>query len=104
MVVIKRHMKNTRPPVVWVTARDNTKDYSDAERFGALQFVEASNENHRAAAAILPDFQPQDFVIFIGHPVRVAVCGHAIFAKCQRVKILIWDWALGSYYVQDQSI
>lgn len=94
----------TKQPTVWVTSTDPAKNFDDASRFGRVRILDMSDKNHAAAGAILQEeFEADDYIIFVGHPVRIAVCGQAVFNLFPQINVLIWDRKRMAYFSQLQE-
>lgn len=108
---------------VYVVQVDNTKDLSDARRYGSLQAVfsrprkpyDTGNMIARARK-VLDAWKPGDHLLMIGDPALCAVCMTVVSEQEDVVNILSWDrdsfqylsqrWDFGQMeldYVEDED-
>jgi hypothetical protein len=96
---------NTR--TVFVVQVDNSKDLSDAKRYGQLRAVFGNPRKPyetdrmvRAARRVLRDYQPGDYLLMIGDPALCAVCAALVAEVSPVVQLLSWDRNLFRYLPQ----
>lgn len=100
-------MENGNSKTVFVVCVDNTKDISDAKRFGKLRGIFSNMRKPynttgmiRHARSILKDWRPGDYLLFMGDPVLCAVAMIVVAEYDDTVNVLQWD-RLGFQYVPD---
>lgn len=83
---------------VYVVQVDNTKDLSDAKRFGALQAVFGNPRKPydtdamvAKARKVLSNFKSGDYLLMIGDPALCAVCMAIVAEYAPVVNILSWE-------------
>jgi hypothetical protein len=84
--------------MVFVVQVDNTKDLSDAKRYGSLQAVFSrprrpydTGSMLSRARRVLSDWKPGDHLLMIGDPVLCAVCMSVVSEHEEVVNVLSWD-------------
>lgn len=90
------HPGNTR--TVYVVQIDNSKDLSDAKRYGQLRAVFGNPRKPydtermlRAARRVLRAYEPGDYLLMIGDPALCAVCAALVAEVSPVVQLLSWD-------------
>lgn len=85
-------------PTVYIVQNDSRKDFSDAERFGALRDVfgnvglkynTSRMLNH--ARRVLRNWKPGDYLLVVGDPTLCGVAIAVISEKHPVVDVLRWD-------------
>ena len=83
---------------VFVVQVDNTKDLSDAKRYGALRAVfgkpRKPYDTHKMVARarrVLGDWKSGDYLLMIGDPTLCAVCMTLVTEVQDVVNVLSWD-------------
>lgn len=83
---------------VFVVQVDNSKDLSDAKRYGALRAVFGAPRKPydtakmiRSARRVLADFQPGDYLLMVGDPALCAVSAALVAEQCPLLNLLSWD-------------
>lgn len=83
---------------VYVVQVDNTKDLSDAKRYGSLRAVFGNPRKPyntglmiSKARKILENYKPGDYLLVIGDPTLAAVCMTVIAETEAVVDVLSWD-------------
>lgn len=83
---------------VFVVQVDNTKDLSDARRFGSLQAVFGNPRKPydtprmiAKARRVLSNWQPGDHLLMIGDPALCAICAAIVGEDNDIINILSWD-------------
>lgn len=91
-------MEQGNSRTVFVVQVDNTKDLSDAKRYGQLRAVfgkprKPYNTSAMVAKArrVLSDWQPGDYVLMIGDPTLCAVCMAVASEREEIINVLSWD-------------
>lgn len=91
-------MNNPNEATVFVVQIDNTKDLSDAKRYGRLQAVFGVVRKPydtalllRRGRKVLESWKPGDYLLMIGDPALCAVCGALISEVHAELNILSWD-------------
>lgn len=97
---------NTR--TVFVVQVDNSKDMSEAKKFGQLRAV---FDNPRKpydttrliakARFVLQDFQDGDYLLMIGDPTLCAVCMTVVAEQHGRINVLSWNRLYFNYSKQE---
>lgn len=89
---------------VFVVCVDNTKDISDAKRYGKLRGVFShmrkpynTNGVVRHARSVLKEWQPGDFLLFMGDPILCAVALSVVAEYDESINVLQWDRLLFQY-------
>jgi hypothetical protein len=89
-------MQNDR--TVYVVQVDNTKDLSDAKRYGALRAVFGNPRKPYDTATmiakarnVLQNYREGDYLLIIGDPSLAAVCMTVIAEYEGLINILSWD-------------
>lgn len=83
---------------VYVVQTDNSKDLSDAKKYGRLQAVFGNprkpydtNAMVRKARFVLSNWKPGDYLLMIGDPTLCAVCMTTICDITDNLNVLSWD-------------
>ena len=83
---------------VYVVQVDNTKDLSDAKRYGNLRAILGKPRKPYDTAAliskarrVLADWQHGDYILMIGDPTLCAVCMTIVSEKDNIINVLSWD-------------
>lgn len=83
---------------VFVVQVDNSKDFSDAKRYGALRAVFGNPRKPyftermiARARKTLSAFEPGDYLLMIGDPALCAVCMTLAAERCSTIHVLSWD-------------
>lgn len=91
-------MEQGNSRTVFVVQVDNTKDLSDAKRYGQLRAVFGKPRKPYDTAGmvararrVLADWQPGDYLLMIGDPALCAVCMTVASEQDDRVNILSWS-------------
>jgi hypothetical protein len=89
-------MQNER--TVYVVQVDNTKDLSDAKKYGALRAVFGNPRKPydtgimiAKARSVLSNYKEGDYLLIIGDPSLAAVCMTVIAEYEGLINILSWD-------------
>lgn len=84
--------------VVYVVQTDNSKDLSDAKRYGQLKAIFGRPRKPydtlgmiARARRILKDWMPGDYLLLIGDPALCALCMTVVAEYDDRVNILSWN-------------
>lgn len=92
---------------VYVVQIDNTKDLSDARRYGSLQAVFSrprkpydTGSMISRARRVLSEWNPGDHLLMIGDPALCAVCMTVVSEQEEVVNILSWDRDSFQYVAQ----
>lgn len=91
-------MEQGNSRVVYVVQVDNSKDLSDAKRYGQLRAIfgkprkpyDTSGMIARARR-LLKDWVPGDYLLMIGDPTLCAVCMTVVAEFDDRINILSWN-------------
>ena len=93
---------NTR--TVFVVQVDNSKDLSDARRFGQLRAIfsrprKPYNTRMMIAKArrVLSEWEPGDYLLMVGDPSLCAVCAALVTEQDYKLNLLSWDRELFQY-------
>ena len=93
---------------VYVVTADDSKDLTDAKRYGRLRgvFTRSKRPYNTAhiilkARAALKDFQAGDSLLMVGDPTLCAVCLAIVLEYNGAVRILQWDKLSFEYTVQE---
>jgi hypothetical protein len=93
---------NTR--TVFVVQVDNSKDLSDARRFGQLRAVfsrprKPYNTRMMIAKArrVLSEWEPGDYLLMVGDPSLCAICAALVTEQDYKLNLLSWDRELFQY-------
>ena len=83
---------------VFVVQVDNSKDLSDAKRYGVLRAVFGNPRKPYItermigkARHVLSAFQPGDYLLMIGDPTLCAVCMTVAAENTDLINVLSWD-------------
>jgi hypothetical protein len=83
---------------VFVVQLDNTKDLSDAKRFGQLRAVFGRPRKPydtggmlTRARRVLADWRPGDHLLMVGDPALCAVCMAVVSEQEDVIQLLSWD-------------
>ena len=100
-------MENGNQRTVYVVQVDNTKDLSDAKKYGTLRAVFGNprkpydTANMLAKARrVMADWQSGDYILMIGDPTLCAVCMAIVSEEADIINILSWDRNSFSYMPQ----
>lgn len=100
-------MEQTDTNIVYVVQVDNTKDLSDAKRYGQLRAVFGkprkpydSDAMLSKARRVLMNWKEGDHLLMVGDPTLCAVCMSIITEYEARVNVLSWDRDLFKYVPQ----
>ena len=83
---------------VWVVQVDNTKDLSEAKKFGQLKAIfgkprkpyDTESIIHKARR-LLKEWQSGDYLLMVGDPALCAVASSLIHEFADVINILSWD-------------
>lgn len=91
-------MEQGNSRTVFVVQVDNTKDLSDARRFGQLRGVFGKPRKPydtqgmiNRARRILSDWQEGDYLLMIGDPTLCSVCMAVVSEHDNLINVLSWD-------------
>lgn len=91
-------MENGNTRTVFVVQIDNSKDLSDARRYGRLQAVFGRPRKPydttalmRRAQAVLAGWQPGDYLLMVGDPALCAVCMTVVAERDDVINVLSWN-------------
>lgn len=101
-------MEQGNSRTVYVVQVDNSKDLSDAKRYGQLRAIfgkprkpyDTSGMVARARR-ILSDWQPGDYLLMIGDPTLCAVCMTVAGERDDRLNVLSWNRDTFEYVAQE---
>jgi len=100
-------MENGNLRTVYVVQVDNTKDLSDAKKYGTLRAVFGNPRKPYDTASMLAkarrviaDWQHGDYLLMIGDPVLCAVCMSVAIEDNYSINVLSWDRNSFSYMPQ----
>lgn len=92
---------------VWVVQVDNTKDMSEARKFGQLRAIFGkprkpydTSSMIRKARQLLKEWQPGDYLLMIGDPALCAVALGLVHEQTEVINILSWDRNSFQYIAQ----
>lgn len=101
-------MEQGNARTVFVVQVDNTKDLSDAKRYGQLRAVFAKPRKPYdtqgmvyRARRVLKDWQPGDYLLMIGDPTLCAVCMTVVADYDDRINVLSWNRDTFDYVPQE---
>lgn len=101
-------MPEANSRTVYVVQVDNSKDLSDAKRFGALRAVFGNPRKPYDTARmigqarkVLSAYTPGDYLLMVGDPALCAVCASIVGEFCGELRILSWDRNTFQYMPQD---
>ena len=93
---------------VFVVSSDNTKDMSEARKFGKLRAVfENPKKPYDTARLIsqarfvLQNFEEGDYLLMVGDPSLCAVCMAVLSETCGKINVLSWDRRYFTYINQE---
>lgn len=101
--------ETNRRPKVWVIQESRTANYSDAERYGEIQFI-TSDEFKPVAGSKINDqiiadikaaayqAEPQDFLILTGNPMIIGFAFAQFRARVDMLNLLHWDRMQSKYH------
>jgi hypothetical protein len=100
---------------VWVVQENNYIDYSDAERFGEVNFItrdeikpiRGSLINESIMTRIdstLEQFGEDDYLVLTGNPAVIGYAFHKAAERCDVVNVLLWDKIGGRYRPLEMEI
>ena len=105
---------------VFITQENPTRDYSDAEQYGEIQFLTSKefspHKNSKQNIDIineikdgLKDWTPDDYLLICGHPITASIVLHHVIEKyldytiscaddqVKDLNVLIWKGLEGKY-------
>jgi len=89
---------------VFVVQVDNSKDLSDARRFGQLRAVFSRPRKPyntrmmiQKARRVLSEWEPGDYLLMVGDPSLCAVCAAIASEQDDKINLLSWDRELFQY-------
>ena len=89
---------------VFVVQVDNSKDLSDARRFGQLRAIfsrprKPYNTRMMIAKArrVLSEWEPGDYLLMVGDPSLCAICAALVTEQDYKLNLLSWDRELFQY-------
>ncbi len=91
-------MEQGNSRTVFVVQVDNSKDLSDAKKYGSLRAVFGKPRKPydtdamvAKARRVLKDWQPGDYLLMIGDPTLCAVCMAVASEQEDIINVLSWD-------------
>ena len=101
-------MQNETPRTVFVVQVDNSKDLSDAKKYGQLRAVFGKPRKPYDTASmvtkarrVFEDWQSGDYLLMVGDPTLCAVCMTVASEYDERVSVLSWDRESFQYIPQE---
>lgn len=101
-------MPSAENQTVYVVQADNSKDFSDARRFGNLKAVFGRPRKPydtkyliTKARRVFKDWKDGDYLLMIGDPTLCAVCMSIVSEEFEIVNVLSWDRDSFKYVPQE---